>query len=42
MISCHSPTNASDDTICCYNELSSLVHTILKHNIGEDTNAQIG
>ena len=46
IISCYSPTNASDeadlDTFC--NELSSLVHSIPKHMliIGGDMNAQIG
>ena len=47
IISCYSPTNVSEKTelIAFYNELSSLVHSILKHNIlviGEDMNAQIG
>ena len=47
IISCCSPTNASDktDVITFYNELSSLVWSILKHNvliICGDTNGQIG
>ena len=46
IISYYSPTNASDETdlINFYNELSSLVGMILKHNIliiGGDRNAQI-
>ena len=46
-IICYSPTNVSEETdlIAFYNELSSLVHSIPKHNIliiGGDTNAQIG
>ena len=47
IISCYSPTNANDETdfnaFC--NELSSLVHSISKHNIliiGGDMNAQMG
>ena len=47
IISCYSPTNVSEETelIAFYDELSSLVHSIPKHNIliiGEDINAQIG
>ena len=47
IISCYSPTNVSEKTelIAFYYELSSLVHSILKHNvlvIGGDMNAQIG
>ena len=47
IISCDSPTNASDemDIITVYNELSSLVWHIPKHNIviiSGDINAQIG
>ena len=47
IISCYSPTNVNDemDFITFYNELSSLIHSILKHNvltIGRDMNAQIG
>ena len=46
IISCHSPTNASDekDLDAFYNKLSSLVRSISKHNlliIGGDMNAQI-
>ena len=46
IISCYSPTNVSEETelVTFYNELSSLVHSILKHNvpvIGRDMNAQI-
>ena len=46
IISCYIPTNISEETdlITFYNELSSLVHSIPKHNIlviGEDMNAQI-
>ena len=46
-ISCYSPTNVSEETelITFYDELSSLVHSIPKHNvlvIGGDMNAQIG
>ena len=35
ILSCYSPTNASDETnlITFYNELSSQVRSILKHNI---------
>ena len=45
-ISCYSPTNVSEETelIAFYNELSSLVRSIPKHNvlvIGGDMNAQI-
>ena len=42
-ISCYSPTNVSEETF--YEELSSLVRSIPKHNllvIGGDMNAQIG
>ena len=47
IISCYNPTNVSEETdlIAFYNELSSLVHSIPKHNIlviGGDMNAQIG
>ena len=47
IISCYSPTNVSEETdlIAFYNDLSSLVRSILKHNvlvIGGDMNAQIG
>ena len=47
IISCYSPTNVSEETelIAFYDELSSLVHSIPKHNmlvIGGDMNAQIG
>ena len=47
IISCDSPTNVSEETelIAFYDELSSLVHSILKHNvlvIGRDMNTQIG
>ena len=47
IISCYSPTNVSEktDLITFYDELSSLVHSIPKHNIliiGGDMNAQIG
>ena len=46
IISCHSPTNASDekDLITFYNELSSLVRSIPKHIliISGDMNVQIG
>ena len=47
IISRYSPTNVSEETdlIAFYNELSSLVHSIPKHNIliiGRDMNAQIG
>ena len=47
IISCYSPTNFSEDTnlIAFYNELSSLVCSVPKHNllvIDEDKNAQIG
>ena len=43
----NSPSNASDETeiITFYNDLSSLIRRILKHNlqiIGGDMNAQIG
>ena len=47
IISCYSPTNVSDETelVTFYEELSSLVRSIPKHNllvIGGDMNAQIG
>ena len=45
IIFCSSPTNASDETNLntFYNELSSLVHSVLKcFIIGGDMNAQIG
>ena len=47
IISCYNPTNVSDETdlITFYDELSSLVRSIPKHNvlvIGGDMNAQIG
>ena len=47
VISCYSPTNVSEETelVTFYDELSSLVHSIPKHNmlvIGGDMNAQIG
>ena len=47
IISCYSPTNTSEETelIAFYDELSSLVLSIPKHNvlvIGGDMNAQIG
>ena len=47
IISCYSPTNVSEETdlIAFYNELSSLIRSISKHNIliiGGDMNAQIG
>ena len=47
LICCYSPTNVSEETelLNFYDELSSLVHSILKHNvlvIGGDMNAQIG
>ena len=47
MISCYSPTNVSEETEldAFYDELSSLVRSIPKHNvlvIGGDMNAQIG
>ena len=47
IISCYSPTNVSDETelVAFYDELSSLVRSIPKHNmlvIGGDMNAQIG
>ena len=46
-IICHSTTNVSEETglIIFYNELSSLVRSIPKHNvlvIGGDMNAKIG
>ena len=47
IIFCYSPTNVSEETelIAFYDELSSLVRSIPKHNvlvIGGDMNAQIG
>ena len=47
IISCNSPTNVSEENeiVTFYEELSSLVRSILKHNlliIGGDMNAQIG
>ena len=47
IISCYSPTNVREDTelIAFYDELSSLVRSIPKHNIlviGGDINTQIG
>ena len=47
VISCYSPTNISEETelVAFYDELSSLVSSIPKHNvlvIGRDMNAQIG
>ena len=47
IISCYSPTNVSEETelVTFYDELSSLVRRIPKHNmlvIGGDMNAQIG
>ena len=47
IISCYSPINVREETelIAFYDELSSLVHSIPKHNvlvIGGDMNAQIG
>ena len=47
IISCYSPTNVSQETelITYYDELSSLVRSVPKHNIfiiGGDMNAQIG
>ena len=47
IISCNSPTNISEknEQVAFYDELSSLVRSIPKHNmlvIGGDTNAQIG
>ena len=47
IISCYSPTNVSEEIelIAFYDELSSLVRSIPKHNvlvIGRDMNAQIG
>ena len=47
IISCYSPTNVSEETelFAFYDELSSLVRSIPKHNvliIGGDMNAQIG
>ena len=47
IISCNSPVNVSEETelVTFYDELSSLVRSIPKHNvllIGGDMNAQIG
>ena len=47
IISCYSPTNVREETelVTFYDELSSLVRSIPKHNmlvIGRDMNAQIG
>ena len=47
IIFCYSPTNASEETylLTFYNELSSFVHSIPKHNvlvIGGSMNAEIG
>ena len=47
IISCYSPTNASDkiDLVTFYNELFSIVCSIPKHNvliIGGDINTQTG
>ena len=47
IISCYSPTNVCEETeqVTFYEELSSLVRSIPKHNvliIGRDMNAQIG
>ena len=47
IISCYSPTNVGEETelVTFYEELSSLVRSIPKHNllvIGGDMNAQIG
>ena len=47
IISCYSPTNVSgeNEIVTFYEELSSLVRSIPKHNllvIGGDMNAQIG
>ena len=47
IISCYSPTNVSEETelVTFYDELSSLVRSISKHNVlivGGDMNAQIG
>ena len=47
IISCYSPTNVSEETelVTFYDELSSLVRSIPKHNmlvIGREMNAQIG
>ena len=47
ILSCYSPTNVSEETelVTFYDELSSLEHSIPKHNllvIGRDINAQIG
>ena len=47
IISCYRPTNVSEETeqFTIYDELSSLVRSIPKHNllvIGGDMNAQIG
>ena len=47
IISCYSPTNVSDETdvITFYQELSSLIHHVPKHNVlvvGGDMNAHVG
>ena len=47
LVSCYSPTNGSEETdiVAFYDELSSLIRSIPKHNmlvIGGDMNAQIG
>ena len=47
IVSCYSPTNVSEENeiVTFYDELSSLVRSIPKHNmlvIGGDMNAQIG
>ena len=47
IISCYSPINVSEETelVTFYEELSSLVRSIPKHNllvVGGDMNAQIG
>ena len=45
IISCYSPTSEETEFITFYDELSSLVRSIQKHNvlvIGRDMNAQIG
>ena len=47
IISCYSPANVSEETehITFYDELSSLVRSIPKHNVlvvGGDMNTQIG
>ena len=45
IISCYSPTKEENKIVTFYEDLSSLVHSIPKHNllvIGGDMNAQIG